>query len=500
MSRMWAATIGLTRFACRTLRELRRLPWDGAEISVQLYEIGWRSAPLILIAGVVLGIVMTQFVWASLVNFGAVDAVLPAELSRTMFRQVGPLMAGLLIAGRVGSAIGAELAVLRLTEQIDAFESLAIDSFRHLVITRVAACVIALPILTLLMCFAEIAGGFLWEATHSEMSLSLYVGARIRQDRMERLHSADADDRRRRIRDRYRRLLFRLFGRRECRRSAARLDAQCRALLPFRDCAEPHGQPDDVLLVSDRHAMNLDRSVAVRFDRVSKSIDEARVLEDVSFEISRGTAFSILGRRGAGKTMLLKLAIGLLKPDRGRIFVNGEDITALDTPDLLRVRRSTGFVFQNSAAFDSICVAENVAFPLRYHSDKPESEIQDKVRELLIQADLEQDRYTMPVDLSVGMRKLLGFARALACDPALLVIDDPWNGVDSITVNRICRLLLDLKRRRGTTLLIAANKVPDVQRLCDQLAILDGGHLITCGPPDELARCGNPLASEFASP
>jgi phospholipid/cholesterol/gamma-HCH transport system ATP-binding protein len=177
--------------------------------------------------------------------------------------------------------------------------------------------------------------------------------------------------------------------------------------------------------------MNLDRSVAVRFDRVSKSIDEARVLEDVSFEISRGTAFSILGRRGAGKTMLLKLAIGLLKPDRGRIFVNGEDITALDTPDLLRVRRSTGFVFQNSAAFDSICVAENVAFPLRYHSDKPESEIQDKVRELLIQADLEQDRYTMPVDLSVGMRKLLGFARALACDPALLVIDDPWNGVDS---------------------------------------------------------------------
>ena len=173
---MWAATFGLTRFACRVLRELRRLPWDGAEVSVQLYEIGWRSAPLILIAGVVLGIVMTQFVWASLVNFGTVDAVLPAELSRTMFRQVGPLMAGLLIAGRVGSAIGAELAVLRLTEQIDAFESLAIDSFRHLVITRVAACVIALPVLTLLMCFAEIAGGFLWEATHSEMSLSLYVG------------------------------------------------------------------------------------------------------------------------------------------------------------------------------------------------------------------------------------------------------------------------------------------------------------------------------------
>src|SRR6266567_9026487 len=176
MGRMWAATTGLTQFACRTLRELRRLPWDGAEISVQLYEIGWRSAPLILIAGVVLGIVMTQFVWASLINFGAVDAVIPAELSRTMFRQVGPLMTGLLVSGRVGSAIGAELAVLRITAQIDALESLAIDSFRHLVITRVIACVIAVPILTVLMSFAEISGGLLWETARAEMSPWLYVG------------------------------------------------------------------------------------------------------------------------------------------------------------------------------------------------------------------------------------------------------------------------------------------------------------------------------------
>jgi phospholipid/cholesterol/gamma-HCH transport system permease protein len=120
--------------------------------------------------------VITQFIWASLVNFGAVDSAIPAELSRSMFRQVGSLMTGLLVSGRVGSAIGAELAVLRITEQIDAFESLAIDSFRHLVITRVIGCMIALPILTTLMCFSEIAGGFLWEATHSEMSLWLYVG------------------------------------------------------------------------------------------------------------------------------------------------------------------------------------------------------------------------------------------------------------------------------------------------------------------------------------
>ena len=176
ISRSWAASTDLIRFGFRTLRELLHPPWDAEEISRQLYEIGWRSTPLILVAGVVVGIVIAELVWTSLVNFGAVDSVIPAELSRTMFRQMGPLMTGLLVSGRVGAAIGAELAVLRITGQIDALESLAIDSFRHLVITRVVACIIALPILTTLMSFAEIAGGFLWEAAHSEMSLRLYVG------------------------------------------------------------------------------------------------------------------------------------------------------------------------------------------------------------------------------------------------------------------------------------------------------------------------------------
>lgn len=174
--RLWRESTGLIRFAFWTLDELLHPPWDPKEISDQIFEIGWRSTPLILIAGVVVGIVMAQLIWTSLVNFGAVDSVIPAELSRTMFRQMGPLMTGLLVSGRVGSAIGAELAVLRITEQIDALESLAVDSFKHLVVPRVIACIIALPILTTLMSFAEIAGGFLWEVAFSEMSLRLYVG------------------------------------------------------------------------------------------------------------------------------------------------------------------------------------------------------------------------------------------------------------------------------------------------------------------------------------
>jgi phospholipid/cholesterol/gamma-HCH transport system ATP-binding protein len=245
--------------------------------------------------------------------------------------------------------------------------------------------------------------------------------------------------------------------------------------------------------------MNLDGSVAVRFDQVSKSIGTTRILEDVSFAISRGTSFAILGRRGTGKTVTLKLAIGLLKPDRGRIYIDGEEITALDTPDLLRVRRSTGFAFQNSAAFDSISVSENVAFPLRYNSGKPESEIQEKVQQLLARVGLERDSHKMPVELSVGMRKLLGLVRALAGDPAILLLDDPLNSVDSITAVLIRRMLLDLKQRCRTTLLIAANKLTDVRHICDQLAILDGGHMVACGSPNEVARCDNQVVRQFVS-
>jgi phospholipid/cholesterol/gamma-HCH transport system ATP-binding protein len=237
--------------------------------------------------------------------------------------------------------------------------------------------------------------------------------------------------------------------------------------------------------------------VAVRFDGVSKSIGETDILDDISFEVPRGAAFSIVGRSGAGKTVALKLSIGLLKPDLGRVFLNGQDITAMDHQGLLHVRRSTGFVFQTSAIFDSISVAENVAFPLRCSTGIPESRLRDKVRQELDRVGLAEDSSKMPNDLSFGMRKLLGFARALASDPAILLLDDPWSGVDSVTGAHIRELLLNLKNRPGTTLLIAANRIADVRGLCEHLAVLDDGRLIACGSPSEVERSDHPLVRQF---
>ncbi|MGI9074098.1 MAG: MlaE family ABC transporter permease [Bryobacteraceae bacterium] len=162
-------------FGFWVIRGLFLPPWEVAEISHQLTEIGWDSIPLVLGWGLAVGIVVAQLVWSALVPYGEVQTVIPAELSRIMFREMGPLMTGILVSARVGSAIGAEVAVLRLTEQIDAFESIAVDSFKYLVVTRVAACMIALPILTMVMSFSEIAGGFFWEGIYySRMTFSLY--------------------------------------------------------------------------------------------------------------------------------------------------------------------------------------------------------------------------------------------------------------------------------------------------------------------------------------
>ena len=165
----------LTSFALHALSKAATPPWDLQEIQLQLYEVGWRSSVLVLVVGAATGVTIAQFTSTTLSNFGSVDSVIPALLSRMMFRQLGPLLAGLVISGRVGAAMTAELAVLRMTEQIDALESLAVDSYRHLVVTRIVACAIALPILTSLMCFAEIAGGYGFEAANSDNTFALYM-------------------------------------------------------------------------------------------------------------------------------------------------------------------------------------------------------------------------------------------------------------------------------------------------------------------------------------
>lgn len=169
---------GLCLFAAHAVREAFRRPFEFTELLKQIYEIGWRSSPLIVLSGLAVGAVLSMHTRATLQRFGA-EAMIPSALAFALVKETGPLIAGLLVSGRVGAGIGAELGGMRVTEQIDALESLAVDSFRYLVVTRVLACIIALPLLTVLMNVAGLFGGYLAETVISGTSLSFYFNTAL---------------------------------------------------------------------------------------------------------------------------------------------------------------------------------------------------------------------------------------------------------------------------------------------------------------------------------
>jgi phospholipid/cholesterol/gamma-HCH transport system ATP-binding protein len=235
---------------------------------------------------------------------------------------------------------------------------------------------------------------------------------------------------------------------------------------------------------------------AIRLDNVSKSFGARPVLRSLSMNVPAGHAYCILGRSGTGKSVTLKHIVGLVRPDEGRIVVEGEEITRLGTADLARVRRRMGFLFQNAALFDSITVGENVAFPLRRHTRLPDAEVRRRAREKLAEVGLESAYDQMPADLSGGMRKRAGLARAMALDPSILLVDEPSAGLDPITSREIDELLL-ARRRAGTTLLVVTHNIPSARALGDRLVVLHEGRIVAEGTSAELERSPEPLVRAF---
>ena len=387
----------VSAFALKAAREIFVPPFEIRETLRQIYELGFRSAPLIAVSGLAVGVVLSMHTRASLERFGA-ESLIPSGLAIALVRETGPLTAALLLSGRIGAGIGAELGAMRVTEQIDALEASAVDSFRYLVVTRVIACIIALPILTTVMNFAGMLGGFIAERAASGMSFRLYFTRSFSLIGLSDYIPAT--------------LKTMVFGfiiatvssylgihdRLGDRRGGPRLDAVGRPLVDAHHRVERHPGAADFLRVPTggrlmATAAEVDRpdlstshptdKAAVRLDRVSKAFGDRRVLQDVTFEVPEGAGFVILGRSGTGKSVTLRHIIGLVRPDAGRVFVEGEEISAQTGPELSRVRRKVGFLFQNAALFDSISVGENVAFPMRRHTGWKESEILARAREKL---------------------------------------------------------------------------------------------------------------------
>ena len=194
--------------------------------------------------------------------------------------------------------------------------------------------------------------------------------------------------------------------------------------------------------------------------------------------------------------MTLKHIIGLLTPDKGRVLVHGQDVTQLRGAELGKVRQVMGFLFQNSALFDSISVGENVAFPMRRHTDWDDRKIRETAKARLAEVGLEQDYDKMPADLSGGMKKRAGLARAMALDPKILLVDEPSAGLDPITSDEIDELLVELKKK-GTTLVIVTHDIPSARHIADELAMLHEGKVIVRGTAAELDHSDHPLVRAF---
>lgn len=235
----------------------------------------------------------------------------------------------------------------------------------------------------------------------------------------------------------------------------------------------------------------------IRAVNLSKSFGSHRVLAGVNLEIPDGSIYAIIGGSGAGKSCLLKILVGLLRPDRGQVWVDRTEISSLRGRALSQVRNRFGMLFQGGALFDSLSVYDNVAFPLREKTRLSERAIRKKVHERLTQVGLVEVDEKFPSELSGGMRKRVALARALISEPEILLFDEPTTGLDPIRVNAIHKLIHDLHAMLHFTAVVVSHEIPEIFSLATHVAMLHEGKISAVGTPAEIQASSNPVVQQF---
>lgn len=242
----------------------------------------------------------------------------------------------------------------------------------------------------------------------------------------------------------------------------------------------------------------LTNGATIAFEQVEKGFDGKKILDKVSFTVAEGEALCILGRSGTGKSVTLKLMIGLLTADAGKVLVEGDDMAALDEAGLMRVRRKMGYLFQSAALFDSFTLNQNLCMPLhRLDPNRSPEEVKRAVEQTLREVGLEKDGNKLPNALSGGMQKRAGLARALVLQPKILLVDEPASGLDRITASEIDNLLIKVKTERHTTMVIVTHDVHGARKIADKFAVLDKGRVLAFGTPAELDKSHDNLLQQF---
>jgi phospholipid/cholesterol/gamma-HCH transport system ATP-binding protein len=237
----------------------------------------------------------------------------------------------------------------------------------------------------------------------------------------------------------------------------------------------------------------------IKIGGLEKAFGEQKVLKGLSLEVKRGETVAVLGRSGGGKSVLLKLIIGLQPPDAGSIQVAGKEITKLDENQLNEVRKKMGFLFQQAALYDSLSVEGNVAFPLSRHTKMSAEERSNRVHELLSDVGMDHDLQKMPSQISGGMQKRVGLARALALEPEILLFDEPTAGLDPITAAEIGDLIVNLKRKRKMSAVVVTHDVHGANAYSDRMILLHEGNIAAEGSFDDLQGSQDKFVQQFFS-
>ncbi len=235
----------------------------------------------------------------------------------------------------------------------------------------------------------------------------------------------------------------------------------------------------------------------IRFKEVYKSFGDNHVLNGITFELEAGQILFVLGTSGTGKSVLLKNIVGLLRPDAGQIWIEGQDVSKISEEEYFPIRKKCGMVFQHPALFDSISVFENVAYGLRRQHKLTESEIRTRVSRCLEIVNLPNIESLMPAEISYGMQKRVSLARTLALEPRVLLFDEPTTGLDPITTNTINQLIQSLSRSLQTTSIVVSHDMHCALEIADRIIVLDQGQIVADDSPEKLRNSSIPLVRDF---
>lgn len=262
----------------------------------------------------------------------------------------------------------------------------------------------------------------------------------------------------------------------------------------------PKIEPEPVVIATrERVEEPAEVVAAIRINKLTKSFGPQTIFEDVTFDIPKGDISIILGPSGTGKSVFLKHLVGLLKPDTGEVWIGDSNVPALPEKELYEVRKKFGVLFQDGALFGSMNIYDNTAFPLREHTRKPESEIRQIVSEKLEMVGLVGAEKKFPGEISGGMKKRAGLARALVLGPEIILFDEPDSGLDPVRTAFLCNLIVDLKKELGSTMIVVTHHIPSAKQIADHIGLLFRRNLVTFGPSDDMFASEHPVVKQFLS-